>query len=273
MEASEIHDHWTQWATKYGMDLRATTRATTPKVLEIDALTRRFRAIATDSPVTDVLELGCGNGVNCFALAESFPATRFDGVDFVAEMVQAARERAGAFPGKPPRFFVGDVLALQAVEGLERDYDVVFTDRCLINLNTHELHNQAVAALATRVRPGGHLVLIENSTATYGRQNDCRSILGLPPRTPASFNLFFDEAQIRAQAASSGLQLVHVEDFSSLHDLVLYALVPAMNGGTVDYEHPLVKLATNLSLGVFAQTPNAFGDFGQNRLFHWRRPA
>jgi SAM-dependent methyltransferase len=271
MEASEIHDHWTQWATRYGMDLRATTRATTPKVLEIDALTRRFRAIAAQGSVADILEVGCGNGVNCFALAEGFPSARFDGVDFVEEMVAAARERATAFPGVPPRFFVGDVCKLDAVAGLKREYDVVFTDRCLINLNTHELQLQAITALAGRVRPGGHLVLIENSTTTYGRQNDCRVILGMPARTPASFNLFFDESRVRPHAAGLGLQLEHVEDFGSLHDLMLYALVPAMNGGTVDYEHPLVKLATTLSLGISASTPNAFGDFGQNRLFHWRR--
>jgi ubiquinone/menaquinone biosynthesis C-methylase UbiE len=271
MEASEIRNHWTDWATKYGMDLRATTRAATPKVLEIDALMRRFRAIADKSPATDILEVGCGNGVNCFALAEGLPNAKFDGVDFVPEMIDAARERSKTMPIAPPRFFVGDVLKLDAMKDIKRDYDIVFTDRCLINLNQHELQLSAVTQLAKRVRPGGHLVLIENSTSTYGRQNRCREVLGMQPRTPASFNLFFDEAKVRPHAESLGLELVHVEDFSSLHDLVLYALVPAMNGGTVDYEHPLVKIATNLSLGIFAATPNAFGDFGQNRLFHWRR--
>lgn len=273
MDAAEIHKHWTDWATRYGADLRATTRASTPKVLEIDALTRRLRAISSERPIADVLEIGCGNGVNCFALAHAFPQLKFDGVDFVAEMVVAARERAAGLQGPMPRFFTGNVLELAAVEGLRSQYDVVFTDRCLINLNTTALQKQAIASLAARLRPDGHLVLIENSTTTYGKQNECREILGLPARAPASFNFFFDEAEIRAHVQGLGLELAHVEDFSSLHDLLLYALIPATNGGTVDYEHPLVKIATMLSIGISATTPSSFGPFGQNRLFHWRKPA
>jgi len=41
----------------------------------------------------------------------------------------------------------------------------------------------------------------------------------------------------------------------------------------VDYEHPLIKVATMLSVAVSASKPSAFGAVGQNRLFDWRKPS
>jgi len=271
MDASQIHDHWTDWATRYGTDLRATTKSPTAKVLELDALSRHLRAILAGRKSANVLEVGCGNGINCLALAQALPQARFDGVDYVREMVAAAVQSAQSAQQPNMRFFQGNALELDAVAGLDAQYDVVFTDRCLINLDTTEKQLRALSGLIARVRPQGDLVVIENSRSTYDEQNRCRQIVGLAPRVPASFNLFFDESAIRAHVQQLGLELVQVEDFISLHDLVLYVLVPAINGGTVDYEHPLVKVAAVLSTGMSASVPGAFGSFGQNRLFHWRK--
>jgi ubiquinone/menaquinone biosynthesis C-methylase UbiE len=271
MDSSDIHKHWTDWATKYGTDLRATTRSVTPKILEIDALKRHFGTVAPSDAMLDVLEVGCGNGVNCFALAEYYPNFDFHGVDFVQEMVTAATEKSAVLPGHRPKFFTGNVLELGRVAELKQTYDIVFTDRCIINLNTLEQQLTAITALTQKLRVGGHLILIENSTTTYGMQNRCRELLGLQARTPASFNLFFDESAARSHATNLDLELMQVEDFGGLHDLLLYALVPAINGGTVDYEHPIVKAAVTLSMGLSANQPNMFGPFGQNRLFHWKK--
>jgi len=94
MDASQIHDHWTDWATRYGTDLRATTKSPTAKVLELDALSRHLRAILAGRKSANVLEVGCGNGINCLALAQALPQARFDGVDYVREMVAAAVQSA-----------------------------------------------------------------------------------------------------------------------------------------------------------------------------------
>lgn len=273
MDSDDIRQHWTQWATAYGSALRATTKTWTAKALEIDALSRRLRAHLGDRAGT-VLEVGCGNGVNCVELAKAFPSLELDGVDYVPEMVAGAVEnaRGGGVAGRT-RFHVGDVNDLAAVTALRPAYDVVFTDRCLINLNTSELQKAAIGALASRVEAGGLLLMIENSLTSYAAQNRCRTALGLDARTPAAFNRFFDESEIRPQIAACGLDLVEVEDFGSLHDLMLYVLVPAINGGTVDYEHPLVQAATTLSIALAGTADAGFGHLGQNRLFVCRRPA
>jgi SAM-dependent methyltransferase len=274
MDSHEIYQHWTNWATKYGANLRATTRTWTAKALELDALSRRLHSVLGESAGAHVLEMGCGNGVNCVELAKLFPSIRFDGVDFIAEMVTAAIEnsRNGGVQDQV-RFFVGDAARVGSVVGLDTAYDVVFTDRCLINLNTVTLQKQAISALVSKVRLGGYLLMIENSMTSYGEQNRCRSVLGLTPRTPAAYNLFFDEAEIRPHIASIGLELIDVEDFSSLHDLILYVLVPAINGDVVDYDHPLVQAATTLSKELSASMTGTFGSFGQNRMFVCQRLA
>jgi SAM-dependent methyltransferase len=273
MNRDEIRQHWTDWANTYGGDLRATTKAWTPKLLELDALARRIRLVAGSASAVSILEVGCGNGINCIELAKLIPGSRFDGVDLIPEMVNAATENSqkGGW-GDRLRFFTGDAVAIQQVGGLEDIYDIVFTDRCLINLNTIALQKQGIAALAAKVRPGGYLLMIENSLATYEEQNRCRQMLGLKPRTPAAFNLFFEEIPIRQHIAAIGLDLVDVEDFISLHDLLLYVLIPAVNGGEVDYDHPLVHAAMILNKEMSSIKPGAFGTFGQNRLFVCHKP-
>jgi predicted O-methyltransferase YrrM len=272
MDIEGIRRHWAGWASAYGIGLKATTKTWTIKALEIDALSRRLRALAADRHLARVLEVGCGNGINCVELAKRFPNLRLDGIDYVEAMVASAIKNGRSFGVHDRvRFFAGDVLRVAEIAELESAYDVVFTDRCLINLNTFELQKQAITALVSKLQLGGYLVMIENSRLPYNAQNRCREALGLAARTPAAFNLFFDEAAIRPHLNAAGLDLIDVEDFGSLHDIMLYVLVPAINGGVVDYDHPLVEAATSLSLAISAEAPNAFGAFGQNRMFICRR--
>jgi ubiquinone/menaquinone biosynthesis C-methylase UbiE len=271
MDRSGIRDHWTSWAKAHGTHFKATTRGRTAKLLELDAFRRRLEELFGDQPFT-ALEVGCGNGINCIEMARVFERAEFDGFDFVQEMIDAAIESSGAAGvEKRTRFFVGDVTSLADLPPLRNSYDVVLTDRCLINLNTAELQHQAVSDLAGKVASGGFLLMIENSLHTHGRQNRAREAMGLQPRTPAEFNRFFTEEEMAGHIAAAGLELVEIEDFSSLHDLVLYALVPGLNGGTVDYDHPAVTAAAELSTHFAAQERNAFGSFGQNRLYVCRK--
>jgi len=272
MDRDANRAHWEDWARRFGPALRATTKAGTAKRLEIDALARAIeRHWGSGRPPRSLLEAGCGNGYNAVALACAFPELQVAGIDYAATMVEMARRNAAeAELAHRIRIEPGDVLDLAAVEGLAPTYDVVVSDRCLINLDTLEHQKQAITALAERVAPGGLLLLIENSTRTHAAQNALRQRIGLPPRAPAEFNLFLDEDAIRPHLERH-LDLLEVEDFISLHDLVLYVLVPATNGGRVDYDHPLVEAATALSLALAPEERDQIGAFGQNRLFVARR--
>jgi SAM-dependent methyltransferase len=271
MDQSEIRDHWKSWAEAHRTHYKATTRGRTAKLLELDALRRRLALLFGDAEFS-AFEIGCGNGINCIEMARAFPRATFDGVDFVAEMIEAAQEsaRSAQVDGRI-RFTVGDVTRLDELPDLRPAYDVVISDRCLINLNTAELQGRAIQDLAAKVTSGGFLLLIENSHHTHGRQNLARQALDLPARSPAEFNRFFTEEEMAAHVSGAGLELLEIEDFSSFHDLVIYALVAAINDGKIDYDHPLVAAAAELSASFSAVERSAFGSFGQNRLYVCRK--
>ena len=267
----EVRAHWERAAAEHGAELLATTKTSTAKRLEIDALARALEARGFAARGADVLEVGCGNGHNLRALVERFPALRFTGVDYVPGMIAAAEAwRAESAHGERLAFHVGDALELARLAPLRARYDAAFTDRCLINLGSSERQQRALLEIAEKLAPGGWLFAIENSRACFERQNECRERVGLARRTPAAFNHFLEEDALFPAVAHT-LELVATEDFISLHDLALYVLVPATNGGSVDYAHPLVEAATRLALALPSELRGAFGPFGQNRLYSLRK--
>lgn len=273
MTREHVEAHWRDWARTYGADLRATTKTATIKRLEVAALARALRAVLSPAGQGRVLEVGCGNGHNLVALAHAFAEVRFTGVDYVSEMVRSAAGLIEA-EGLAERVEVtaGDALALEDA-GLEAGFDAAFTDRCLINLASHEEQARAFEGIVSLVRPGGRCVLIENSAQSHARQNAARTAVGLPPREPAAFNVFLDEEAF-LPAAAQVAELKGIEDFASLHDLALYVLAPAAGDGEIDYAHPLVELATMVELRSSEDgVGDGFGSFGQNRLFVFERRA
>ncbi|WP_232302784.1 class I SAM-dependent methyltransferase, partial [Elstera litoralis] len=69
MDSKQIFEHWSNWAETYGTNLRATTKTGTAKLLELDALARRLGLLNTTESA-DILEVGCGNGINCISLSK-----------------------------------------------------------------------------------------------------------------------------------------------------------------------------------------------------------
>ena len=267
MKLEDIKSHWEKWAKEYETNLRATTKTSTIKKLEINAIYHAIHSTPfSKGKDIDVLEVGCGNGYNCFALSELLEGFFFTGVDYVEDMVNNANKIKLDNQPKYQRvdFQVGDLLNLNNHENLKESYHFVFTDRCIINLNIVELQLKAMDQLTQKVREGGYLIILENIDQTYQLQNNLREAIGLPRRNSASFNLFIDEDRFLDHAAKS-LELISIDDFGSLHDIVLYVLTPMVNNGEADYDHPMVKAATELSLATSGKY--GFGNFGQNRLY------
>lgn len=270
MRDEAIRRHWEELASRHGTELAAATKTPTIKRLEIDALYRALEGLALPDGAS-ILEVGCGNGKNCFALAELLPGCSFTGVDYVPEMVENAMTLRDCY-AEPDRvrFEVVDALRLADATSLDVIYDVVFTDRCLINLPIAELQLAALDQIVAKTRPGGYVLLLENFVEGHARQNALRVDVGLPERRQAEYKLFIDDARL-ARHVQDRLEVVGVDDFGSLHDLVLYVLTPLVHDGVVDYDDPVVAAATELSLSASTELRD-FGRFGQNRLYVLRRP-
>lgn len=272
MNHDDVKQHWTNWANSYGASVRATTRGQSAKELELTALMRKIGQIrASDPDTTRMLEIGCGVGVNCVELVKRFPELSVTGLDYVPKMIDNAVEyrRSSGLGEYNPSYQVGDVLNLSFPKAA---FDIVLSNRCLINLETSDLQFQALDQVLGCLRPNGHVVLIENSRLTHGNQNRLRQKLGLASRPEPEFNRFFDEDALLRYAGNRGLRVEETQNFSSFHDLILYVLIPFMNGGTVDYDHPAVAAATEISKMMAEDPTLAAGAFGQNKLFHFRKP-
>jgi ubiquinone/menaquinone biosynthesis C-methylase UbiE len=265
MKPDDIFSHWQGWAVKYGTDLRATTLASSIKRLEVAALQRAIERVLLPSSTAALLEIGCGNGQNIVALAKIFADRSFEwvGVDYVPQMIESAQKNAeDAGISRRARFITGDVLRLDAIRDLDAKYSIVFADRLIINLDTIDKQLRAIDLLANRVSEGGALIMIENSRQTKDHQNDLREVMGLARRADASFNLFLDDEAVIPHL-NSRFTSVEIEDFGSLHDVLLYVLLPHALKSEFHYDHPLMQSVADLC----SRVPFKCGEFGQNRLY------
>ena len=268
MEMDQIRDHWDSLAKKYGLDLKSTTKTPTIKKLEINALARAISNTKDAAQTKSILEVGCGNGHNIFALSRLFPDYYFHGLDYSEEMITLAHRIKRESPSRNVKFDVANVLNLTNNNALEKEYNLVFTDRLLINLNSWKLQQQGLTQLLSRVKKGGYLLIIENFMHAYENQNYLRELIGLRARTPDPYNKFIDEAKLESFACDElNLKLLQVENFGSMHDLILYVLLPHINNSEIIYDHPLMESVTSLLEKLPEEFVNVFGDFGQNKLY------
>jgi SAM-dependent methyltransferase len=272
MDTVRNHTHWSALARAYGTDLAATTKCRSIKVLEIGALSRAFLRTGHDAP--RVLEVGCGNALNGAALCQAFPRMTWTGCDAVPAMVESARERIGRLAGQVRarmRVVGADARTLEPLSG-ER-FDVVYTDRCLINLASLEEQVTAAHAIAGVLADGGWFLMLENSRQTHARLNAARRAVGLPFRPAAEYNVFVDEEAFVPRVRDA-FDLEGIDDFGGLHDVLLYALKPAAHEAhAIVYDDALMDAATRLALALAAEGEAPLAGFGQNRLWRWRKRA
>lgn len=294
MERAANLEHWERLAREYGTELGATTKCESLKRLEVAALGRRLRQFTKRGPA-NVLEVGCGHGINGFMLADSDPGVRYVGLDFSKTMIESASttvertlRKGGAALASRMSFGVADARTLRApihevwqkpnLVGSDAGsciespaFDVVFTDRMLINLSSDAEQLAVMRKIAGVVRPGGVFLMLENSRQTHARLNEVRMRLGLQKRAVAEYNIFIDETST-IEAFKQDMVLEDIEDFGAFHDLMLYAVEPAARGTTeIAYDSPIMTQLTN-ALEVLGEWGLEVGrGFGQNRLWVWRK--
>ncbi len=187
----------------------------------VEEIRRFYRARATDAPYATspdwnlreveiesiarhltedarVLDVGCGNGYSTLSFAAR-TRSDFHGIDFVPEMIEAAAQLRRRFEllGSA-QFHVGDVTHLPFAEGA---FDVVISQRCLLNLPSRREQRQAMAEIARVLKPDGVYLMLEGTLQGLGRLNRLRERFGLPaiPEADPRTNWFsnkFDEDEL-----------------------------------------------------------------------------
>jgi SAM-dependent methyltransferase len=259
-----IRQYWEDRAKTYARLPAATTDDVYLRELEISTLIQTLRGLDVPSNCS-VLDVGCGDGYSTLRVARGFPHFCFLGVDYSQGMIENAQTRLKTESelGGRVSFIRGDVLHLSELCGVGA-YDVVLTDRCLINLDSVDEQSEAIAQIGTRTKPGGFYVAIENFIEGHENMNKARSAVGLPEIPVRWHNLYFRERDF-VQSAERFFAVIALVDFASSYYFatrVIYSAMCQMRGEKPDYQHDIHKLAVNLP---------PFGQFSPIRMAILRR--
>lgn len=209
----------------------------------------------------NILEVGCGNGVTAIELAKRY-AVNIQAFDFSQSMVDAAKGLVASELLKGAvDFRVGDVRNMPE---LKNRFDLVITERVLINLPDWETQAQAVRELVQYAAPGGRYLMCENSQDGLDQINELRAQAGLSRIAPPWHNRYLREAEVNSLRIE-GVRLAEVRCFSSTYyflSRLVNAWLAHQEGREPAYDAPVNQLA--LSLPPIAQ-------FGQGKLWIWEK--
>ena len=184
-----VLDHYRKQAHEHGLDPTSTMADQVTRQREVDAILACVAHVLDHAvEASDLLEVGCGNGYLLQALRDRFPTLRLTGAEWSPDMVELAAGRALA----SCEIRREDVRALTFPPA---SFDVIVSERCLINVLDAAEQDEALRELRRVLKPGGYLVLVEAFIDGAVNLNRARGELGLPPIPVPHHNLWFDEAR------------------------------------------------------------------------------
>lgn len=261
----KIRQYWDERAKQNSGTMSSTTDDIHLRELEIKTITQTFREIGIPIDAS-VLDVGCGDGYSTTKLALEFPRVKFHGIDYSPAMIEIAnkRLRSESRLRNQVEFNVGDLVELANVCD-DTKYDVVLSDRCLINLESSESQQHAISQIAEHTKSGGYYVAIENFVEGQGNMNEIRKAVGLPEIRVRWHNLYFTEDNF-TKSTQRFFENITFKDFSSSYYFatrVIYSAMCQMRGEKPDYNHEIHQLAVKLPW---------FGKFSPIRMAVMRRP-
>ena len=155
-------------------------------------------------PNAMVLDVGCGEGEGTLAYS-AIPGTRIHAIDFSETRLRKATERLKS--ASTVELDRKDMLAEEPLGS--RKYDVIVSQRFLINLMEWALQKKVLGRLTAALNPGGRLILLEGSKDGVNRLNGLRALWGLDPIPIKWHNLFLDDKELCAALSEQGLALRH----------------------------------------------------------------
>ena len=181
-----IKEHYKTQAEKHKDSALSTMEDPITRQKEVDLIHNFFRLPVIREDCEDVLEIGCGNGYTLSHLRSAFLQYKFSGLDFSEDLLQIAKSRnlSGV------SFEQGDVRKLRYADN---SFDVIYTERCIINLLDWEEQQQALKEMHRILHMGGYLLFIEAFGDGYRNLNKARNELGLDSIAMPHHNLYFEK--------------------------------------------------------------------------------
>jgi ubiquinone/menaquinone biosynthesis C-methylase UbiE len=179
-----VIDHYRALAEDHGPSPELSMRDRYVRDAEIREITKVIQENDIKNP--RILEVGCGNGYTAEKISNDLWIL-IDGIDFCEDLIEIANNRNCACT-----FDVDDVKQLHIPNNL---YDIVYSERCLINLLDPNDQMDALAEIHRVLKPGGIYIMVEAFTDGLNNLNTARNDIGLPAIQMPYHNLFFDKDQ------------------------------------------------------------------------------
>jgi ubiquinone/menaquinone biosynthesis C-methylase UbiE len=253
------------WNTRAQFGDKAGTNDLPLKDLEMRVLSEYIR------DGQNVLDIGCGNGVTAFHFLDK-ANIKITGLDFAEKMIEDANRRLKerGTPEVVAGFYVGDVRDLSGTSEIaNKQYDVIITERVLINLSSWEEQESALRSIVERLAPNGVYLMCENLEEGLNNINRARTVTGLSEIEMPWHNRYLREKEIRGVDFA---ELVEYRDFSSIYyflSRVVNAWIAKASNSEPQYDSSINQLATYL---IDLREFESMG-LGQTRLWVWRRRA
>jgi len=183
-----ILNHYQEEARKHGCKQTATMPDKIYRDKEIELVTNFIRKVMNDKSdnCLRILDLGCGNGAALSLVSESLSSNIYWGIDFCSDFISIANDRNLS----NCTFNHGDARSLDFEDNF---FDIVYSERCLINILDWEEQKLALKELYRVLKPEGFYLMLENFTDGLNNINKARSEFGLKALKEAYHNKYFDK--------------------------------------------------------------------------------
>jgi SAM-dependent methyltransferase len=209
-----VKEYWDSRAELHRGNPLATTDDVFLRELEFKALTETIRGLEIEGWVLDV---GCGDGLTTIRLAEEFPELEFHAIDYSENMIDIAQG-----VGSRVEFSVGDVTNLEDLP----EFDLVISDRCLINLETSTAQSLAIEQIAAHTKC---FIAIENFIEGHNAMNQARACVGLDEIPVRWHNLYLIKGSFMREVAKH-FDHITWNDFASSYYFATRVVCPAVGG-------------------------------------------
>jgi len=150
------------------------------KELEIHFISRYLR------DEHEVADIGCGDGTTIVSIAPKVKS--IIGIEHSDYLKKVAIQKLADDKVKNASICDGDILETNFCE----EFDIVITERVLINLPSWELQYQAIKNIHRSLRVGGLYLMVENTNDGHNALNKLRQAVGLKLIDVHWHNLYLD---------------------------------------------------------------------------------
>jgi len=175
-QSNDIKTYWNNRALQDISEQEITHKDIWQRWLEIEIIKKE---LTSDSRV---LEAGCGNGYTSYQIKAL--VKELIGFDYSENMIKVAKKLNPEL-----QFEIFDVLDLSPdVFGI---FNVVISERCLVNIPNWENQKKALKNIANVIKPGGKLIFLEGWKEGRENLNNLRQKLNLKSMPSVWHNLDF----------------------------------------------------------------------------------